>query len=202
MDGSPLGEKPLGTITEDQVEAFFAHLRQTGRAASTRNKYVQLVKAMFRWAVKKGYLTRNPIAESETIKREKHAKRCRRLVADVLDEAGTVIEPGEERRLLATAGPHLQRVIVGALETGMRRGELLSLTWRDVNLKAREIHVPAENTKTATGRHIPISMRLAAVLEMARTDPAGEEFGPAAFVFGTRLVGRCGTLNAHGKPLY
>jgi integrase len=96
--------------------------RDEGRAASTRNKYVQLVKAMFRWGVKKGYLVRNPVAESETIKREKHAKRSRPLVADVLDDKGKIVHEGEERRLLAVAGPHLQRLIIGALETGMRRG--------------------------------------------------------------------------------
>lgn len=52
-----LGDTALPAITEDAVELFFAHLRTVGRAASTRNKYVQLVKAMFRWATKKGYLT-------------------------------------------------------------------------------------------------------------------------------------------------
>ena len=35
------------------------------------NKYVQLCKA-FRWAVKKGYPTRNPVAESDSFRREKH----------------------------------------------------------------------------------------------------------------------------------
>ena len=60
-------------------------------------------------------MLRNPIADPETIKREKHAKRSRRLA------------PGEEPRLLAVAPPHLQRLIIAALETGARRGELLSL---------------------------------------------------------------------------
>ena len=34
---------------------------------------------------------------------------------------------GEEGQLLAVAGSQLQRLIIGALETGMRRGELLAL---------------------------------------------------------------------------
>jgi integrase len=165
----PLGEMALNTITEDALELFFAHLRTEGRAASTRNKYVQLVKAMFRWATKKGYLVRNPVAESESIKREKHAKRNRRLAPDVLNDKGKIDREGEERRLLAVAGPHLQRLIIAALETGMRRGELLGLIWRDVNLQRKEITVRAETTKTKTARVLPISTRLAAVFEMART---------------------------------
>jgi site-specific recombinase XerD len=82
-DTCTLGETALRQFTEDGLELFFAHLRAQGRAASTRNKYVQLVKAMLRWAVKKGYLSRNPVTDSESIKREKHAKRDRRLVPEV-----------------------------------------------------------------------------------------------------------------------
>jgi integrase len=177
-----LRAKPVASITEDDIEAFFTQLRAAGRAASTRNKHVQAVTAMFRWAAKKGYLPRSPIADSDSIKREKHAKRARRL------------EPDEEGRLLAAAAPHLQRLIVGALETGCRRGELLSLTWRDVNLARREISIRPENSKTRTGRVLPVSTRLAAVLEMARLDPAGEEFGPTAFVFGDAVGRRVATV--------
>src|SRR5262245_24478125 len=61
MDGPRLGEKALGAITEDDLEAFMSKLRSDGRAASTRNQYVQLLKASFRWAAKKGYIARSPI---------------------------------------------------------------------------------------------------------------------------------------------
>jgi integrase len=173
----PFGDRALASITEDDLETFFAQLRAEGKAASTRNKYVQTVKAMLRWAVKKGYLARNPAGESDAIKREKHAQRNRRLAA------------GEEDALLTHAGPHLYRLIVAALETGARRGELLGLTWRDCDLARREITFRAENTKTRTGRVVPISARLAGLLAMASTDPAGEAFKPEDFVFGD-AVGR------------
>jgi len=42
----------------------------------------------------------------------------------------------------------------------------------------------AERTKTETGRVIPISARLAGILELAKTDPTGEDFKPEDFVFG------------------
>jgi integrase len=156
-----LGDKPLTAITEDDIEAFFMHLRAEGRAASTRNHYMQLAKALFRWAVRKGYLTRNPISDSDTLKREKQAKRDRRL------------ELGEESRLLEAAGASLQRLIIAAVETCCRRGELLALQWRDVNLPRRELLIRAEEEgarKTGEGRRLPMSTRLAAVVEMARTE--------------------------------
>jgi hypothetical protein len=48
----------------------------------------------------------------------------------------------------------------------------------------------AGKTKTATLRVIPVGQRLGAVLEMLRTDPAGEALGPDAFVFGDEVGGR------------
>jgi integrase len=168
--GGKLGEKPLRAITEDDVEAFFGHLRAEGRAGSTTNKYVQLVRAMFRWALKKGYVDRNVVAESEVIRRQKMAQRSRRLAPDVIDpKTGKLLQAGEERALLAVAGSHLQRLMIGALETGLRLGELLRLQWRDVDMDGRTLTVRAENTKTRTARTLPMSSRLHSVLEMARS---------------------------------
>jgi integrase len=175
MGGRPFGEKALAAVTEDDIEVFLSHLRAKGLTASTRNKYIQIIKAVFRWATKKGYLTRNPADDSVALRREKHAKRDRRL------------EDGEEARLLEHASPHLQRLIIATLETGCRRGELLELQWREVNLKRREMTLRSENTKTRTGRVVPLSARLVAILEMAKTDPDGHEFGPDAHVFGDAI---------------
>jgi Phage integrase SAM-like domain len=125
-DGVRLGGKAIGAITEDDLEAFYAGLRTKGRAASTCNQYVQVLRSAFKWATKKGYVARNPITEDAALERTKIAQRSRRLAPDVLDKDGKVKTPGEERRLLAVARPELQRLIVAALETGCRRGELLN----------------------------------------------------------------------------
>jgi integrase len=184
VDGSRLGEKALGTITEDDLEAVLVSLRVKGRAASTRNQYVQLLRAAFRWATKKGYLARNPISEDSALKRARIAQRNRRLSPDVLDKDGKLKEPGEERRLLAAAGPRLQNLIIAALETCCRRGELLSLQWRDVSLERGDLTIRGEKAKDGDTRVLPISARLAAVLKMAKTDPGAEDYKPHQFVFG------------------
>lgn len=41
---------------------------------------------------------------------------------------------GEEERLLMEAASHLRPLIIVAVDTGGRRGELLGLDWRDVDL--------------------------------------------------------------------
>ena len=169
------GTRTLATITEDDLEVFFARLSERGLAQSTRNKYVQMLKSLFRWATRKGYLSRDPAADSDVLKRRKVAQRERRL------------EPDEEQKLLDHAGPHRQRLIIGAIESCCRKGELLALTWRDVALDRREITVRAETSKTKPGRVIPISARLSAVLEHAKTGPTGRDFEPDDFVFGDAI---------------
>ncbi len=186
---APLGTWPITAITEDVIEAFMATLRAEGLAASTRNQYLQVWKALGRWGFRKGYLPRPWLDVGGDLKREKHAQRHRRLVPDRVDAHGRVVEPGEEARILAVAPVRLQRVIIAALETGCRLGELLSLQWADVSLARREIIIRGAKAKDGELRVLPMSGRLAAVLEMARTDLLGKAWPPEAYVFGD-AVGR------------
>jgi integrase len=182
FDGRRLGERPLEKITEDELEAFHIARRSDGRASSTLNHEVQVIKAAFRWAAKKGYTPGSPISEGSMLRRKKVAQRRRRL------------RPGEESQLLEAAGRvtrgaslRLQWLIIAALETGARVGELLALQWTDVNLEKRTLFIRATETgakKTGRARLLPMSARLAAVFDMAQTDPAGRRYPPTAYVFG------------------
>jgi integrase len=81
-------------------------------------------------------------------------------------------------------GARLQGLIVAPIKTGCRLGELLGLQRADVNLERKELLICAENAKDDESRRLAISTRLAAVVEMARTDPAGQTYPPDAYVFG------------------
>jgi integrase len=196
-----LGDKGARSVTEDDLEAFVKHLTRLGRASSTRNHYVQLIRAMSRWAVKKGYRDAPMVGDdSDVVRRKKEAQRHRRL------------ELGEEERLLRSAEPHLHALIVAALETCCREGELLTLRWGDVSLARGEIILRAEHTKDRENRILPISNRLRSVLEMRRHDPAGVPFAASSYVFGDEIGERVGSvrrawqttvLRAHGhKPVW
>ena len=180
-----LGNRLIGRITEDDLETAFAQLASL--AASTFNKHRQTILHLQRWGLKKGYLTRSWLSAESDIKRKKGAKRERRLVPDEVDAQDNVTVPGEERRLLDHATSWLRNLIIAALETCCRRGELLSLRWRDVSLGRREIALRAENTKDDELRRLPVSPRLAGVLDMLRLDPAGQPHPPDAHVFGNRI---------------
>jgi integrase len=201
IEGRPLGEKAVQKVTEDDLEAFIKHRVRLGRSSSTRNHYVQLIRAMSRWAVKKGYRNTPMLgADSDVVRRRKETQRHRRL------------EPGEEQRLLQSAEPHLQALIVAALDTCCRQAELLTLRWGDVSLGRGEVVIRAEHAKDRENRIIPISTRLRKVLEARRDSPAGVPFPPSAQVFGNEVGEPVGSvrrawqttvLRAHGhKPAW
>jgi integrase len=184
--GEQFGAKVIGAITADDIETVFKRLGAIPH--STRNKLRQTLIHLQKWGAKKGYLARPWIVFSrENVARLKPARRDRRLVPDKLDAEGRITAPGEERRLLAHASPWLQRLIITALATCCRRGELLSLQWRDVDARPGFIRIRAEKSKTGDGRYIPISPALRAVLDMVKLDPAGKQHGPDAYVFGNAI---------------
>lgn len=88
------------------------------------------------------------------------------------------LEGDEEPRLLAaldaSRGKHLKSVALLALETAMRRGELLALRWEHVDLKRRVLHLP--ETKNGTSRDVPLSSSAIAVLESLPRNIAGLVF--------------------------
>ena len=81
------------------------------------------------------------------------------------------LEEGEEERLLAACDqgrtPLLKQLVVLAIETGMRRGELLGLRWEHVHLAKRIVHLPL--TKNGESRDVPLSRRATATLTALST---------------------------------
>ena len=69
-----------------------------------------------------------------------------------------------------TLNPHIWPIIVFAIETGMRRGEILGLTWNNTNLERQLAYLPL--TKNGTSREVPLSTKAADVLrgQRARQD--------------------------------
>jgi integrase len=81
------------------------------------------------------------------------------------------LKDGEEQRLLAAAdagrNPFMRPLIILAIETAMRRSELLGMRWRDVDLDKRLVHLPL--TKNGESRDVPLSTLAIAVLnELSR----------------------------------
>lgn len=71
------------------------------------------------------------------------------------------LTPREERQILrycfAHSNPELYSIVVLALETAMRQGEILKLRWENIDLKMRIAHLP--ETKNGTKRDVPLSLK-------------------------------------------
>src|ERR1700731_3110184 len=102
-------------------------------------------------------------------------------------------------------------MIVCALDTGTRRGEMLALRFGDIDWTGQVITLRGETAKSGRTRMIPIStLRLKAVLEWLRLDAANETNGNEVAVFSNtagepvrhfRKAWETTVLRAHGhKP--
>ncbi len=85
----------------------------------------------------------------------------------------------EESRLLAALEeePLVSDIVIAALETGMRRGEVLNIQTNDYDLESRTLLIPT--TKTGVPRTIPLSSRAAPALKRAETSE-GQKCFPIA----------------------
>ena len=185
----PDGPRELGRWRADEVtrEAIEQFRRQCRKVAA--NRHLAYLRALYNWAVAAGLVPRTPfrVGDVAVVKLTREDARTRRL------------QPGEWERLLPALNS-LQDLAVGALETGMRKGELLSLQWHQVRFFPRaEIFLPAQKTKAKKDRRIPISSVLRPVLEARRNDPAGNPLPPDAFVFGDEIGRRRGSIKTAWK---
>jgi len=113
---------------------------------STVNKEANCLKAIFNRAVRHGVLKNNPLSGLKGLQENNIRMR--------------ILSPQEFERLLVTCPPHIRPIIEIAYFMGLRQGEILHLTWREVDLAAGFIRLPAGMTKTDQGRSVPIHPRV------------------------------------------
>ena len=169
------GDRPVAEIKTADIDDFVADLKQPrvvngleGRrlTPASINRTLGLLRHMLNWAVGREYLDRTPFRRGTEvlIRMELEDNKRRRRISEA-----------EEAALLAVASPHLRSMIIAALDTGMRRGEMLALRFGDIDWTRRMITLRGATTKSRRTRLVPIgTARLLAVLEWLRLDSEGE----------------------------
>jgi integrase len=104
------------------------------------------------------YLPRNP---AKMVRRPSAPRGRQRRLHE--GEEGLILEACDRGR-----NRWLKPLVILAIETGMRRGELVSLLWEHVDLHKRVAHLPM--TKNGTARDIPLSQRATATLQALHAD--------------------------------
>lgn len=158
---SYFGEYELEQITVREVERYMEkRLREV--KSRTVNLELALLRHMLSKAVDWEYLPYNSILKVKPLKEP--SGRVRYLTGDEYD------------RLLIACQliPGLYPVVLTALETGMRKGDLMSLTWDDIDFQRKEITL--RETKNNELHHIPISNVLYPLLDKLTQDKRGLVF--------------------------
>lgn len=113
---------------------------------ATVNRDLSVLRRVLNWSVEEGTILMNPLGKLR-LERERRTKR-------------PVMSVREEHILMAHAPVHLQRIVLCALDTGMRRGEILTQLWEDIDFDHRILAVSHSKTPEGESRIVPLTGRL------------------------------------------
>lgn len=129
---SPLYSIKIAELKALQVQRYYNSLFNTGKSRNIIENLNKLLKQFLNYAVDEGYLDKNPcVGKKIVIPGE---KKHREEVQHFTDE--------EIESLISNLrGDRYRELILLSLGTGLRRGELLALTWEDIDLRNNIIKI-------------------------------------------------------------
>lgn len=173
------GNQYIQTITYSDIEQYKLHLLRTDtrfkrkRTIADVNHHLRRLRIVLHFARRNRWIDENPFAFGDPLI----------SAADEMPR-DRPRQKGEEAKLLAACTgrrTHMCPIIICAIDTAMRYGEIMRIRRSDVDLEAGTILVRALNTKTNRARLVPISSRLDDELRM-RLKKVPDD--PEALVFG------------------
>ena len=158
------GLKQIRSIKSRDLETF-RNFKLNGitrrgnkRKIASVNRELEVLRAMLNFAMQNEWIIKNPFTLTKgVISKAAEVERDRTLGFD------------EESRLLSVCvdkRSHLKPMLICALDTSMRRGEIFKMRWRDVSFESNEIVIPQTNTKTEESRIVGLTPRLREQLEL------------------------------------
>jgi len=159
---SQFGNKRLSEIKVRDIEEFKV-LRLKEVKSSTVNRSLSVLRHLFNLAKKwEKFYGDNPVS-----------------IAGLLEENNLmerILTPEEEERLLSNSADHLKNVIVTALNTGMRIGEIVSLKWSEVDLENSILTITQTNSKSKKERRLYVNSLLRSLLIKLRLKSGNAEY--------------------------
>jgi integrase len=157
---SAFRDQDAATISPRQIEKVLTDLQNRGKRPATLIRHLAVLKATFNRAIRLGLLSNNPT------RRVKTQKPNNMLVRYLTDE--------QEAILMDHMPPHYHGIVLTALNTGLRQGELFRLTWADIDWNVGVLTV--NETKAGERRRVPMNSTVVSVLtELKTSGPTREE---------------------------
>jgi len=152
------GGKLLHRITPLIVENYRNIRLNEKKAKATVNRELACLKCMFNAAILWDKAKENPVVKVKLFREDN--KRSRYFTEDEIEKL--------LRACKISSATHLYPIIIVALNTGMRRGEILNLKWRDVDLVNKFVHI--EISKSGKRRDIPMNDLLTETLKSGKIE--------------------------------
>jgi integrase len=154
------GDLPLCDITTDRIQAYITHLRDRNYAPHSIDHYHEVLSAVLRSAVRWHRLESDP-AEGVVLPK----------ITPVRPK--WALAPKEAGALIGKLSPKPRAMVALAIVTGMRRGELLGLRWKNIDEDNALVRVGEacynghfDTPKTAAGRRcLPIAAPVLALIQ-------------------------------------
>lgn len=165
-----LASKSLGAIKTSDLASYRDARLAEGAAPKTVREELQLIRHVFVVASTDwGFTVDNPVAKEKLRMPPPSRERDRRLSdLEYAHLLGAACVANAHARL------PIAEIIVLAIETAMRRGEIADMRWEHVDLDGRSIHLP--NTKNGYARTIPLSAAAVGALELIDPQDVGPVF--------------------------
>jgi integrase len=201
-----LGDRPAVEIETREINQLLECVATTGASPRTVNKHRQLICAIYNYAASGATfrIEQNPAATADR-RPEPEPARLDYYSPNEIETLAKALEDGAHRdaparppavsETDARASEDLQDgdLVRVAAYTGLRRGELLALRWRDVEIGQRKVVVrraisagqEAASTKSRRAREVPIPDQ--AAIAFRHLAERGEFVAPDDFVFANRL---------------
>lgn len=161
------GALTLEEVTTGHVDDYKARLVRLGYKSKTINNHLTVLRTLLRTAVQWRL-----IAEAPTVK-----------LLRVPRQEVVFLDFDEAEAAVAAAEGQIRAMMVFALNTGLRVGELLALRWEDVSIPERRVRVSQNDWQGHVGtpkggqaREVPLNGRALGVIQALRTDGAGLVF--------------------------
>ena len=199
---------PLTKITAFDIERWRAARHRDGLTRSTTNRNLDDLRAVLTKAVEWSVLRDHPMrtvkrARLDTIGRVRFLSPAEDVqLRNALTEREKSLRAGRASfnawraargyKLLPdyqTYADHLQPIVLVALQTGARRGELFDLRWESVDLTRGEITFTGATTKSGKTRRIPMTAEARTLLQAWRDQQPEKRRASEALVFPSPQTG-------------
>jgi integrase/recombinase XerC len=170
-------------VQTDQVRSFLGFLRDQEYSRSTTARKLATLRSFYKFCLRRGYVTSNPIAPIRTPKQDKRLPKCLEI-----DQVKKLLESPEDNTLL---GARDRAMFETLYSTGIRVSELVAINRGDVDFAGEALHIQGKGKKE---RITPIGpSAIAAIrkyLGMRDADPRKDAFDQQALF-----------VNKHGQRL-